>query len=427
MADPALVDQLAAAPARDWPALFARAAALPSRFGQDTNWPLFRSALREMAAAELHPPFLLIPGDFLAHTYRKRFEQAATQPTAAAYRAFVVKSMQFVAGQLQAQFPGTPVLPVLGNNDSDCGDYQLQPGGPFLRDTLPIVRALLRRGLGGDFDAGWSAMGSYNVAHPTLPGVRVVFVNTVFLSRRYRDACGTAGDPAARTLDWLRAQLERASRDGQKVWLIYHIPPGVDVFATLGKHSCPDAAVPMWHEADGDRFAALVHDYADTIAASFGGHTHRDEFRLTGQPGRHDGFVLIVPALSPVFGQNPAFQVFGYDGLGGILDITTHYAANLEAAAAGAPVEWRTEPSFAAEWQLPRVDLSTLETLQGRIWADRETGTTWLLRYTVSQASLWPLGPAQGLAPDRISSAYYCAIGSDTVADYQACRCSTPK
>jgi sphingomyelin phosphodiesterase acid-like 3 len=425
LADPALVDQLAAAPARNWPALLARSASPPSRFGQDTNWPLLRSALQAMRAAQPHPAFLLVPGDFLAHTYRQRFNKSTVQPTEATYRSFVVKSIQFVAEQLQAAFPGTPVLPVLGNNDADCGDYQLQPGGPFLRDTLPIVRALLRGGFGPEFDAGWTATGNYNVAHPTLPGVRVVFANAVFFSLSYRNACG-GGDPATATLDWLQAQLERARRDGGKIWLIYHIPPGVDVYATLRKPGCADA-VAMWEEADAARFAALVHDYADVITASFAGHTHRDEFRLTGPPGGHDGFVLIVPALSPVYGQNPAFQVFDYDAAGEILDVATHYVANLDAAAGGSPIAWQTEPSFTAEWQLPRLDLTTLETLQERIGSDREAGTTWLLRYGVSRTALWPLGVAQGLVPDDVFRAYSCAIGSGSAAGYQTCRCAAPR
>ncbi|MBV9756774.1 MAG: hypothetical protein JO047_06945 [Alphaproteobacteria bacterium] len=331
-----------------------------------------------------------------------------------------------MAGPLQAGFPEAPVLPVPGNNDAGCGDYQLQPEGPFLRDTLPVMRTLLRSGLAAEFAGDWSALGSYNVAHPTLARIRVVFANTVFFSRSYRNACGSGGDPAAQVLAWLRAQLERARRDGGKIWLIYHIPPGIDAFATASKHRCPETAVPMWEAADASRFAALAHEYADVIAASFAGHTHRDEFRLTGPPGRRDGFVLVVPALSPIFGQNPAFQVFGYDAGGGILDVATHYVANLDAAG-DAPLDWQTEPSFAAEWQLPRLDLTTLETLQERIATDRETGTAWLLRYGVSRAGLWPLGAAQGLVPDQTFRAYSCAIGNDSVAGYQACRCGTPR
>ena len=424
MADPALVDQLAVAPPADWPALMAKSKMSGlSNFGQDTNWPLLHSALDRMRATLPKPAFLLVPGDFLAHSYQKRFGVVASDHSEAAYRAFVVKSMQFLAGQLQAGFPDTRVLPVLGNNDSECGDYWLQPGGPFLRDTLPIMRALLRGGLGGDFDADWTAAGNYNVAHPMLKGVRVMFANTVFFSRNYRNACG-GGEPGMQTLDWLRAQLDRARQNGEKVWLLYHIPPGIDVFATLHGGGCPDAIGPMWDSSYAARFAALQHEFADTIAASFAGHTHRDEFRLTGEAGGHDGFVLIAPALSPIYGQNPAFQVFAYDASGGILDTATHYVANLTEAARGAAPEWRTEPRFTEAWQLPRLDLGTLETLYDRIGTDRDAGTRWLLRYAVSRTEFWPLPQDQGLVPDKVFTAYRCAIGNMSVADFQSCYCA---
>lgn len=424
MADPALVDQLAAAPPANWPALLAKSKTSgTSNFGQDTNWPLLHSALEHMRAVLPRPAFLLVPGDFLAHSYEKRFGVVASDHSEAAYRTFVVKSMQFLAGQLQTEFPDTPILPVLGNNDSECGNYRLQPGGPFLRDTLPIVRALLRGGLGGDFDADWTAGGNYNVSHPVLPGVRVMFANTVFFSRSYRNACGS-GDPGKQTLDWLRVQLNRARLNGDKVWLLYHIPPGIDVFATLHGSGCPEGIVPMWDSSYAARFVALQHEFADTITASFAGHTHRDEFRLTGGSG-HDGFVLVVPALSPVYEQNPAFQVFAYDASGSILDSTTHYVANLTAAASGATPEWQSEPRFTQAWQLPRLDLSTLETLYDRIGMDRDAGTRWLLRYAVSRAEFWPLPLDKGLVSDNVFTAYRCAIGNMSVADFQTCYCAT--
>lgn len=404
-----------------------QARAAPGPAGEDATWPLLHSALERMREVLPHPAFLLVTGDLLAHSYREKFSAAASDHSDAPYRAFVVKTVAFLAGQMQGKFPGIPILPALGNNDSDCGDYMLQPGGPFLHDTVPIVRAMLGDGSTPGFDADWTALGNYNVAHPRLAGVRVIFVDTVLFSRKYRDVCGGGSDPAGQTLAWLAAQLSAAREAGQKVWLIYHIPPGIDVYATLQHGGCPEAIVPMWASAPAAHFAALMRDFADFIAVSLAGHTHMDEFRLTGAPGAHDGFVLVTPALSPIFGQNPAFQVIAHDAGGAILDRTTHYVANLPAAAAaGAPPEWREEPSFTAAWQLPRVDLAALETLAGRISADRAEATRWLLRYSVARPEYWPLPPARGLVPDQTLAAYRCSIGNVSVPDFQACYCGGP-
>ena len=50
------------------------------------------------------------------------------------------------------------------------------------------------------------------------------------------------------------------------------------------------------------------------IKASFSGHTHFDDYRLLiDQRGTVIGLDKMTPALSPIFGQNLAFQVFTYD------------------------------------------------------------------------------------------------------------------
>ena len=78
MADPLLVDRLAAAAPVEWAAILDRSPDKSlGRYGADTNWPLLRSALAAMKAALPHPAFVLITGDFLAHMFRGKFDVAA--------------------------------------------------------------------------------------------------------------------------------------------------------------------------------------------------------------------------------------------------------------------------------------------------------------------------------------------------------------
>ena len=37
--------------------------------------------------------------------------------------------------KLRGALPGVPVYAALGNNDSDCGDYQLDPDSAFLAEA----------------------------------------------------------------------------------------------------------------------------------------------------------------------------------------------------------------------------------------------------------------------------------------------------
>jgi sphingomyelin phosphodiesterase acid-like 3 len=427
MADPRLVDQLAAAEPELWSAVLDSSDDRSlGRYGRDSNWMLLRSALRQMAETLPNPAFVLVSGDFLAHGFRQEFDVAAKDHSDAAYRIFVRKTMQFLEQQLEQTFPATPILPALGNNDEECGDYQLQPGGPFLVDTLPILRRLVGGAGGPGFDRDWQSYGNYSAR---VSGIRVLSTNTNFLSVHYRNACGSAadGDPGRATLAWLEAELAAAKEAQDRVWLLYHIPPGIDGYATLRQGACPDTTIPMWDQAYAGAFYALLRRYADTVTVSFAGHTHMDDFRLIADAEGRFGFVLITPAVSPIFGQNPAFRTVTYDAAGGILDQTTYDLTNFPqatTAAGGAPPEWRAEYSFTRQWSLPRVDLPSLDRLYSLITDARAEREQWHMIFPVSSPVYWTpfSGRSEQLA--QAVRAFRCASGNVALSDYQQCYCS---
>ena len=425
VADPRLVDRLAAAPPAGWPGILDSAADLRlAGYGADTNWPLLRSALDAAKAAVPRPAFVLITGDFLAHNFRARFAAAARDRSDAAFRSFVAKTMQFLAGEIAAVFPDTPVLPALGNNDGICGDFELQPNGPFLADMLPVVRSL---GDGGELALGpaWTSYGNYRATLTALPRVRIVFANTLFWARRYRDACGAPGgpDPGKATLDWLAGELASAAAAHRRVWLVYHVPPGIDGFATWRQGSCPGDILAMWTDGYARAYGELLRRYADTVAASFAGHTHMDDFRLLGEGPDKFAFTLINPAVSPIFGQNPAFRIVDYDTAGGILDQTTYELANLAEAGAAAPPEWRAEYTFTREWGLPRIDTANLERLSETIGDDPARRARWQTLFVVSSPVYWQRAADAGSSATAAVRAAYCATGHAGVAGFARCDC----
>lgn len=427
MADPQLVDQLAAAEPELWSAVLDSSDGRSlGRYGRDSNWMLLRSAFRQMAATQPKPSFVLISGDLLAHGFRREFDAAASNHSDAAYRIFVRKTMQFLGQQLEQTFPATPIIPALGNNDEECGDYQLQPGGPFLVDTLPILRRLVGAAGGPGFDRDWQSYGNYSAR---VSGIRLLSTNTNFLSVHYRNACGSAadGDPGRATLAWLEAELAAAKQAGERVWLLYHIPPGIDGYATLRQGACPGTMIPMWNQAYAEAFFPLLRRYADTVVASFAGHTHMDDFRLIADAEGRYGFALITPAVSPIFGQNPAFRTVTYDAAGGILDQTTYDLTNLlqaTTAAGGVPPEWRAEYTFTRQWSLPKVDLPSLDRLYSLITDAPVERESWHMIFPVSSPVYWaPFSAGSGqLAP--AVRAFRCASGNVALSDYGQCYCS---
>lgn len=415
--DPALAERLVAAPVPEWEAIFATSGKKQlGPVGQDSSWPLVKSALAEMKKRLPRPAFIVFPGDFLTHSFNQHYQQAVAQPTTAGFQALVAKTMQFLVGQIRATFPDAPVLPTLGNNDNDCGDYQLQPQGPFLEATLELARQMVGAAPDPAFDASWLAGGYYAVAHPTLPGVRVVSLNTVYLTPKFTNACGTAGsDPAGESLAWLGQTLEAARAAGDKVWLVQHVPPGMDSYSTANYGSCPSNLVTMYAPSYQEPFGKLIADHADIITATFAGHTHMDEFRLTGQDGKGT-FVLGSPAVSAVFSENPGFRVYKVARSGTLLDQRTYYLKNVATAGPGVRPQWAREYDFRQTWGVDRIDLGTLQGLYRRIAVGGSDATRYFSLYNVST-------PGVGGVTSANENAFVCAIGTVQTADYSACYC----
>ena len=435
MADAALVTDLRAADPSQWESILLRTNPESfSPYGQDTNWWLLQSALNQMRKTLPHPALVMITGDLLAHGFPQAFLNATHDKDPEHYRAFVRKTVEFLALELRQRFPHTKILVTPGNNDEDCGNYSIQGGGTFLNDTAEMARDLA--GADAPFVKDWKALGSYNVQHPTIPGVRILSLNTVFFSNKYQAAsfskgCAAVESTAASDLvQWLQSSLATAQQSNQKVWVMFHIPPGIDGYATVqnrlaqseasgpsADRSCADSIVPMWVPAWTTQFDGLLETYQHTAVASFAGHTHTDDFRLVNSAGVgvNRAFVLIDPPISPVYGQNPAFRVVTFRPDGSLADQSTYYLANLKQASSKIRGWWKREYTFTREWSTPRLDLASLGKIYSQIQATENSRDRWLKLYNVSiSVPQLPLDIVRGL---------YCAIGALSVPEYEKCYC----
>ena len=243
----------------------------------------------------------------------------------------------------------------MGNNDSECGDYQLEPGGAFLASLSDTVRDLAGPDrLAQDFDRTYQAGGYYAMRHPKLADVTILVVNDVLWSTDYRDTCGTNGAQTAEAMmAWLERQLRMRGRLAGDLARASH--PGrhrslCDASCAAGL-TCPAQVTPFLKEPFASRFVRLLRDYAPTIQASFSGHTHQDSYRLVMDAGIPVGVEKVTPSISPIFGNNPGFHLFDYDRqTGDMTDFSTWYLANLEQASTTVPGEWRREYVFSAAY-----------------------------------------------------------------------------
>lgn len=315
--DPDIFDDLVNSPADQWAAIFETSSITePLLWGDETNYPLLVRALDSAKTESDSGAVVLFPGDILAHKFPETFFELYGQEDQKALQSFTYKTVTFFSSQVRERFGDLPVIFTLGNNDSYAGDYKLVPGGTFLADTAEqFYTTFLLGGANRETYFKTYPAGGYYVAEP--PGSKVFFVclNTLLFSPHWIKNNPSEGDAIAlKQLEWLELTLAEADASEKRVWIIMHIPPGADIFATVNTYMDQSGhisnAVSFWEEKYQDRFLEIGRRYVHIIEAVFAGHTHMDEYRLffrsDGEPPKTS---ITTPSVSPVFGNDPAFKV----------------------------------------------------------------------------------------------------------------------
>lgn len=425
---------------RKWKAIFSSAAQGYSTYGDDTNYNLLNSAIEYAGQVSPHPDFVIISGDFLAHDFQQKYYNLAGQndfaecdcdcpaqrpnpaaacpavnPNLAGLEDFTDKTLAFVTLLIEERFPNTPVYPALGNNDSYSGDYNLAPNSCFLTRTAQTWKRLIKgRSNTASFLKTFPRNGSYTVKLPGGNGQFLIVLNTVFLSRDYNNCCNAQPSPDQDELSWFEAQLRQASASKQKVWLLSHIPPGVNVYLSLD-----GGPVTFYKDPpDNQRFLRLMTRYSPLITYSFAGHTHMDSFQLVNRGiGETGSVVFITPAISPRFKNNPGFKVFTYDRQKfSLIDYSTYYL-NLMASCA----TWGKEYSFNATYGQTSIDPHSLQDVYLRLNPNIPGSYYFNLFskfYNVSDTD----SPQIDNTDNKERFAYWCGIGYLTPEQFTHCQ-----
>ncbi len=378
-ADPSLAKKLAAAPVEQWESILETSnltAFCP--YGKDTNYPLFKSTMQQVAALGPYD-YALVSGDFISHHFKDDFKKRVGGDDKA-YQAFVLKTVIFVTREVRKAIADAPAYFCLGNNDSDYDDYGgLIPDSPFL-PTLAQEWGTVAKDPQAvkDFSQG----GYCVVPHPTLPGHEIVILNDVFWSYKYDpywafkdgNKFGPDGPQEKAELKWLAKVMADAKARGEKVTLLTHMPPGLHG-RNASEH--PNRAKPQKTFYDADYlwpFLNILASDRDLVDAEFCGHTHLDDFRVVqDRGGKPVFFTHICPAVSPIHNNNPGFQVMLYDkGNGTLEDMATYYVPlpeNPKVVAAAMP-PWQLEYSFRDAYGYKTYDFNSLKALAQAIEND---------------------------------------------------------
>lgn len=418
--DPSLLNELIAADATKWQAVFARSKV--QGYGAnhfDTNYTLLNSTLENISKQAASPDFMIISGDFLCHDFQKNYKKYTHTQDPKPINAFISKTIEFVTWMISQRFPATPVYPALGNNDSYCGDYNDEPGGEFLSATAQTWQALIKDPSNvTSFMKTFPALGAYSVIAPTSKTHRLIVLNSNFFSDKYWNKCGDPNaHPGADEINWLDQQLQSAASQQEQVWLLYHILPGIDVFTSIQNSvgAKTPQAVPLWNATYQQQFADLMTKHSSVITGSFAGHIHRDGFELVQSGKNPSVYVHVNPAISPVYGNNPGFEVVTFNSQSAVLSDYSAYYFDIKSAAArkNDPITWTPEYTFSKAYGQTEITPTTLQSIHnGLLKNEHGYLTNYEQYYNVSASTQIN---SKNLIP------YWCGMIYLTVPDYLTC------
>jgi sphingomyelin phosphodiesterase acid-like 3 len=212
--------------------------------------------------------------------------------------------------------------------------------------------------------------------------------------------------------------MRRAAKT-KKIWVMTHIPPGVDSYSTARKWKelCGGGKPKMFLSSEA--LSEVLAGYGDVIQLAIFAHTHMDEVRLL-IPANVDAAhrpvaVKIVASISPIDGNNPSFTVATIDPAHGILaDYRVIAASNQTGIAA----EWTEEYDFAKTYHEPAFTAATVGSLIAGFKTDPTAQTAAsqdYLRYYMTGVDMRMLA--------LIWQPYVCSLKNDSTNAYRECVC----
>lgn len=274
--------------------------------GHDSNYALLKDVFDHMSDT-IHPKFIVIAGDFLWHeNERDANGNKYKNPSSVTMKEF---TMQFIADMFHQKFPGVPIIPALGNNDSDAGDYYRQGRG-FL-DKFASAWQLKDK---IDIDLFYKE-GYYTYKTKNCPAF--VVLNTTLLSdstNRWDEKKPVNYKEGGTMLEHMKKDI---AANGDNVWVLMHMPPGKDgykIYQDKEEHKAnPDTE--LWKPAYSNTFGKIIKNNKTHIKFMVAGHTHFNEFRVLYSNTDKQQFagIRIIPSASTQHINNPSFEVAEFD------------------------------------------------------------------------------------------------------------------
>jgi sphingomyelin phosphodiesterase acid-like 3 len=300
----------------------------------------------------------------------------------------------------------------------------LSPNSDFLKAAGDSITANFPKSERKAARDSFAETGSYSVSLP-MAHARLIVLDDLFFSKNYSSCPGYSGASGkSLQLTRLAKWLADARTANEKVWVMAHLPSGVDAFSTLRRGACkgsPAMTLSSAGPANLDDLTAALLDAADVIQLGIFAHTHEDEIKLlekqpsggAAQTKQAAIPIKVVPSISPINGNLPSITVAE-------IDPATATLIDYKVIAGSQTVAWKEQYDYAGDYGEASFSADSVRDLITKFAADSSGKDKASQNYihnflTGKQTSLlslaWP--------------AYVCTMTEETASGFSKCACNS--
>ena len=284
-----------------------------NNYGEETNQAFFESALVNLSKAikTQNIKNIFVTGDLLSHHFPTQFAEYVPGGTQQQHTQLAINTMNYVLYKISQALPDIKMYYILGNNDTDMGDYDF-PTDSFMQQITPLIKNYMVNP--ESFATTFSSSG-YSVM-PFNDKVNVIGLNFNPLTI---NNSGAAIDEqkAIQQYYWLESQLSQAKSQGKKVIILQHEPFGMNVFDITTQDGFDIILQPDLQQL----YVELYAQYNDVITNYYYGHYHMENFSVVS------GLLSFSTlGFSVDFDNNPGFKILNIDQNGQLQNFTTYFS-----------------------------------------------------------------------------------------------------
>jgi len=261
-----------------------------STYGCESNFNLIQSLLANAAQAYPNPDFIICTGDWTRHGADR------TTTNTNSVQSTVDQAFHVVLSQLlPLYFPNVTLLALppldLGNNDYES-DYRL--------DITSLQPCLVQ-----NYSTTTAADAAGSSSSYADNAITFLWSDALISNHYDKNTLSQDGFDPFGQHQWLKYELTRLRQLGKRAYITGHIPP-------IAISYYPYEGNPLLFESHTRRYHTSISEFSDVIAGQFFGHTHSNELRVSNSLPSDSPPIIIIGAVSPIYGNDPGFSIVTY-------------------------------------------------------------------------------------------------------------------